>query len=57
MSDKEIILAVEVVRVLLDAAFTYAQTKNIAKEKVEEVFLETYSKIEELDPKNLPEVD
>ena len=56
MTDKEIILAVEVVRVLLNAAFTYAETKKIPKEKVDQVFLETFARIDDLDPKKLPDV-
>ena len=57
MSDRDIIIAVEVVRVLLDAAFTYAEINKLPKADVDRVFLESYARIDGLDPANLPEVE
>ena len=57
MSDRDIIIAVEVVRVLLDAAFTYAEINKLPRADVDRVFLESYARIDGLDPANLPKVE
>ena len=57
MGDKEIIAVVEVVRILLDAAFTYAEINKLPKENLQEAWLASYARIDGLDPKNLPEVE
>ena len=56
MGDREIIVAVEVLRVLLDAAFTYAEINKIPQEHLEEAWLKSYAKIDEFDPETLPKI-
>lgn len=57
MGDKEVIVVVELVRILLNSAFTLAEMAKLDQQQVEELFNETYTKLKTLDPNNLPDLE